>query len=298
MRDTVAVLGPGAVGGALAAHLANAGVHVVCIPRPETVQVLALAGITVEVESREPIVARPEVAGELTRPVALLLVTVKAYQLEEALSHVDPAAVEEGVVVPLLNGLEHLDALEARFGARVAAGSISRFEAYRAGRFQIIQKTPSAVVTMAARDLSLELEHAAALLQRGALEVRLEEDERQVLWRKAGRLAVLAAATTASALPVGPLRDDPRWRERLEDAIEEACAIAAADGVALSSATQWRIIEDLDDDLTTSTARDVAAGRPSELDAITGSVVRAGERLGVSCPALSELYAEAKARAR
>jgi len=298
MRDTVAVLGPGAVGGALAAHLASAGVHVVCIPRPETVQVLALAGITVEVESREPIVARPEVAGELTRPVALLLVTVKAYQLEEALSRVDPAAVEEGVVVPLLNGLEHLDALEARFGARVAAGSISRFEAYRVGRFQIIQKTPSAVVTMAARDLSLELEHAAALLQRGALEVRLEEDERQVLWRKAGRLAVLAAATTASTLPVGPLRDDPRWRERLEDAIEEACAIAAADGVALSSATQWRIIEDLDDDLTTSTARDVAAGRPSELDAITGSVVRAGERLGVSCPALSELYAEAKARAR
>jgi len=298
VSDTVAVLGPGAVGGALAAHLANAGVHVVCIPRADTVQVLALAGISLEVDGREPITVRPEVAGELTRPVALLLVAVKAYELVEALSCVDPGTVEGGVVVPLLNGLEHFDVLRERFGARVAAGSISRFEAYRVGRFQIIQKTPSAVVTVAARNLPLELEHAAALLQRGGLEVRLEDDERQVLWRKAGRLAVLAAATTASALPVGALRDDPRWRERLEDAIREACAIAAADGVVLSSATQWRIIGDLDDDLTTSTARDVAAGRPSELDAITGSVVRAGERLGVPCPVLSELYAEAKARTR
>jgi 2-dehydropantoate 2-reductase len=127
--------------------------------------------------------------------------------------------------------------------------------------------------------------------------VRLEHDERQVLWRKAGRLAVLAAATTASALPVGALRADPAWRRRLEDAVDEACAIAATDGVTLSPATQWRIIGDLAHDFTTSTARDVAAGRPSELDAITGSVVRAGERLGVPCPALSELFAEAKARA-
>jgi 2-dehydropantoate 2-reductase len=292
------VLGPGAVGGALATHLASAGLHVVCIPRPETVQVLALAGITLEVDGREPIVVRPEVTAAISRPVALLLVTVKAGDLEQAVAQVDPAAVAEGVVVPLLNGLDHFDVLRERFGARVAAGSISRFEAYRVGRFQIIQKTPSAVVTVAAPEPSPEIEHAAGLLVRGGVEVRLESDEREVLWRKAARLAVLAAATTASGLPIGRLRDDPAWRHRLEEAVHEACSIAAADGVTLSSATQWTIINDLDDDLTTSTARDVAAGRPSELDAITGSVVRAGERLGVPCPALEALFAEAKAQAR
>jgi 2-dehydropantoate 2-reductase len=296
VSDAVAVLGPGAVGGALAVRLANAGVHVVCIPRPEAVQVLALAGLTLEVDGGAPIVARPEVAGELHRPVGLLLVTVKSYGLEEALERVDPAAVADGVVVPLLNGLEHLDVLKERFGDRVAAGSISRFEAYRVGRYQIVQRTPSAVVTLASGHLTVALEHAAGLLLRGGVEVRLETDEKGVLWRKAGRLAVLAAAGSASGLPVGRLRDDPAWRRRLEDAIEETCAIATADGVPLTPSAQWTIIGDLDDDLIPSTARDVAEGRPSELDAITGSVVRAGERLGVPCPVLSGLYAEANAR--
>jgi 2-dehydropantoate 2-reductase len=298
MNDVVAVLGPGAVGGALAVHLASAGVHVVCVPRREAVQVLALAGLTLEVDGGTPIVARPEVAEELHRPVGLLLVTVKSYGLEEALERVDPAAVEEGVVVPLLNGLDHFDVLRERFGDRVAAGSISRFEAYRVGRYQIVQRTPSAVVTLASSHLTVELEHAASLLLRGGIEVRLDTDEKEVLWRKAGRLAVIAAAASASGLTIGRLRDDPAWRGRLEDAIEEACAIAAADGVALVPSAQWRIIGDLDDDLIPSTARDVADGKPSELDAITGSVVRAGERSGVPCPVLSGLYAEAKARAR
>jgi 2-dehydropantoate 2-reductase len=225
-------------------------------------------------------------------------VTVKAYGLEEAIARVDPAAVADGVVVPLLNGLDHFEILRQRFGDRVAAGSISRFEAYRVGRYQIIQVTPSAVVTLGSSHLTVELEQAAGLVARGGLEVRLERDEKEVLWRKAARLAVLAAATSASGRTIGSLRDDPAWRDRLQDAIREACAIAAADGVPLAPDSQWRIIGDLDADLTTSTARDVAAGRPSELDAITGSVVRAGERLGVPCPVLAGLYSEAKARSR
>ena len=84
--------------------------------------------------------------------VDLLLVTVKAHQLEGALEQVDPAAVADAVVLPLLNGLEHVDVLRAHFGARVAAGSLGRFEAYRVGRVQIIQTTPSGVITMASEE--------------------------------------------------------------------------------------------------------------------------------------------------
>jgi 2-dehydropantoate 2-reductase len=299
MMRTVAVLGPGAVGGSLAAHLAHGGVHTVCIPRPDMVGVLALSGISLEVDGREPLVVRPEVRDELSQPVHVLLVTVKAHQLEEALERVDAAAVEQAVVLPLMNGLEHLEILRERLGPRVAAGSISRFEAYRVGRVQIIQRTPSAVVTMASGELAREeLEDAASILEKGKLETRIEENEKQVLWRKAARLAVLSAACALTRRPVGAIRDDPVWRYRLEEAIAEACAIAAADGVTLVDSTQWTIIADMDYDLMPSTARDVVAGRPSELDAITGSVVRAGERLGVPCPVLSELYAEALANAR
>jgi 2-dehydropantoate 2-reductase len=294
MNETVAVLGPGAVGGALAAHLANAGVRTICIPRPEMFGVMALSGLSLEVDGKEPIVVRPQVADELVEPVAVLLIAVKAHQLEEALEQVDPAAVEDAVVIPLLNGLEHLEPIRERFGRRVAAGTISRFEAYRVGRVQIIQKSPSGLVSFASDDMRHEdLERAARLLDRGAFEVLIGESEKQVLWDKAARLAVLSAVTSLTHRSIGELLDDREWRRAIEDAIDEACAIAGADGVMLLPSTQWAIIGEMDYDLTTSTARDIEAGRPSELDAIAGSVVRAGERLGVACPVLTELYEKA-----
>jgi 2-dehydropantoate 2-reductase len=130
------------------------------------------------------------------------------------------------------------------------------------------------------------------------IEVVLGDDERSVLWEKAARLAVLAAATVASGLAVGSLRMDAEWRPRLEAALGEACAVAAADGVHLDAVAQWAIIEAMPEDLTTSTARDAASGGPTELDAISGSVVRAGARLGVPTPALARLLEEAACRVR
>jgi 2-dehydropantoate 2-reductase len=293
MRISVAILGPGAVGGSLAVRLVGGGIHTICVARPDTVGLMALAGIALEIQGGEALTVRPECSERLTQPVSLLLVTVKAPYLEEALERIDPAAVEKGVVLPLLNGLEHMELLRERFDGRVAAGSISRFEAYRVGRMQIVQTTPSAVITIASDDLSArELERAAGIFRMVGIETKIEDDERRVLWRKTARLAVLSAATALTRRPIGELRDDLVWRPRLEAAISEACAVAAADGVNLLPSSQWSMIAAMDHDLTTSTARDVAAGRPSELDAIAGSVLRAGERLGVPCPVLSELVAE------
>ena len=118
------------------------------------------------------------------------------------------------------------------------------------------------------------------------------------LREKAARLAGLAAATVAANRPVGALRDDSTWGGRMRTALDEAAAVAAADGVALDAAAQWSIIEAVPPELTTSAARDAAAGRPTELDAITGSVVRAGLRLGVPTRALAALLEEARCRAR
>jgi 2-dehydropantoate 2-reductase len=114
------------------------------------------------------------------------------------------------------------------------------------------------------------------------------------LWEKVVRLAPLAAATALTQRPVGDLRDDPEWRRRLEDGIAEACAVAAAEGVDVDPAAQWKIVESLPAELTTSTARDLAAGRPSELDAITGAVVRAGLSVGVPTPILDRLLEAAE----
>jgi 2-dehydropantoate 2-reductase len=117
------------------------------------------------------------------------------------------------------------------------------------------------------------------------VETRIGGSEADVLWEKLARQAPLAALTSVTGRPTGEVRDDPRLRA----AVEEACAVAAADGARTTFADQWSIIESLPAELTTSTARDVAAGRPSELDAVAGGVVRAGRRLGVPTPTFEEL---------
>ncbi len=293
MTRSAAILGPGAVGGSLAVRLSNAGVPVTCVAHPEAVGLIALAGLVVE-SPEGALSARVEVVEQLFKPVGLLLVTVKAPALEDAIARVDPEAVASGVVVPLLNGIEHMEVLRERFGDRLAAGSISHFQAYRAGRVQIIEATWSPVITIASESLSRsEVEQAADMLRQARIDVRVGQNEKRLLWHKLARIAPLAAASAASGKTVGVLRNDPAWRPRLDAAINEACAVAEADGVQLRASAQWAIIDELADETTPSAARDVAAGRSSELDAIVGGVLRAAERLDVPCPALTQLASAA-----
>lgn len=296
MNRTAAILGPGAVGGSLAVRLSNAGVPVVCVAHPEAVGLIALAGLVVE--SRDgTLTARVEVVEQLSKPVGMLLITVKAPALDDAIARIDPDAVAGGIVIPLLNGLEHMEKIRARFGDRVAAGSISHFQAFRAGRVQIIEATGAPVITIASETIPrTEVEAVADMLRQARLDVRVGQDEKRVLWQKLARIGPLAAATAASGRTVGQLRDDPAWRTRLEGAIAEACAVAEADGVSLRPSAQWAIIDEMADETTTSAARDVAAGRRSELDAILGGVLRAAERLGVPTPALANLATAAGLR--
>lgn len=296
MTRTVAILGPGAVGGFFAVRLSEAHYRTICIGTPETVGLMGQSGITLDANGSKPVNVRPMVVERLVEAVSLLLITVKAPYLADALERIDPGAVEHGAVVPLLNGLEHMEPIRARFPGRVAAASLSQFEAYRVGRMQIVQTAPSGVVTMASDDLSArDLESAADILRAAGMEVELEDDEKRVLWRKVARLAVLSTATALSRRPVGELRKDLEWRPRMEQALAETCAIATADGVRIMPSAQWTRIVEMDPHLTTSAARDVLAGKRHEIDAIAGSVVRAGKRLGVPCPVLSKLVAEADA---
>jgi 2-dehydropantoate 2-reductase len=296
MNPTAAVLGPGAVGGSLAVRLASNGVPVVCVAHAEAAGLIALAGLVVE-SPEGTSSARLEVVEQLSKPVGVLLVTVKAPALADAIQRVDPEAVAAGVVVPLLNGLEHMEVLRERFGDRVLAASISHFQAYRAGRVQIIEATGAPVVTIASETLPRsEVEAIAEFLRQARIDVRVAQSEKRVLWHKLARIAPLSAASAATGKSVGELRADPEWRPRLESAVAEACEVAAADGVSLRPATQWTIIDEMAAETTPSAARDIASGRRSELDAIAGSVLRAADRLGVPCPTLTDLATAAGLR--
>jgi 2-dehydropantoate 2-reductase len=272
------------VGGALAVPLALSGARVVCIARPTRAEAISREGLTLD-RCGEVLHARPKAADELREPVDLLLVTVKAPALEDALGRV---VAEAATVLPLMNGLEHVDTIRGRVDGEVIAGSIGRLEAYREGPTRIVQTTPAPVVTVSSPD------GAADVLRAAGFEVRFGESERAVLWEKLARLAPLAAATAVTQKPLGELRADPYWRATLEAAVEEACSVAAADGIVLDPAAQWEILDTMPASVTTSTARDAAEGRPTELDAIVGAVVRRSNRLGVPTPTLERLLAEAE----
>ncbi len=280
---TVAVLGPGAVGGVLTVGLMKAGVDVVCIARPATAAAIRSEGLSLR-QGEKVHTVRPEVVTELAEQVELLLVTVKAPALDEALERVEAAP---RFAVPLLNGIEHMQTLRERLpDTTVVGGSIGRIEAWLERPGVVVQPTPSVVMTVAS-GAPLEL------LRRSGVEVRENGSAAEVLWEKLARQAPTAAATSVTQRPIGELRSDPEWRGRLRAAIEETCAVAAADGVTLSPDAEWEIIEAMPPLLTSSTARDIAAGVPSELDAIAGAAVRAGRRLGVDTPVLAQMYDEA-----
>jgi 2-dehydropantoate 2-reductase len=270
----------------------SADYRTICVAPETTVTLMAFAGISFEANGSTPLVVRPEVAEQLATPVSLLVVSVKPDQLEDAIERVEPEALAEGVVVPLLDGLEHMAVLRERFPGRVAAAALWNFDGFRVGRMQIVQPTPKLLVSLASDELSeKELERAARLLERAGVDVEREQDEHRLLWRRLVRMAALAPVTALTQRTIGDLRTDHEWRPRLERAVVEACAVADAAGVHLMPSAQWTRITELEPDATTSVARSQNGHRAAEIDAITGAVLRVAERHGVECPVLSELAA-------
>ncbi|HLB18476.1 MAG TPA: 2-dehydropantoate 2-reductase N-terminal domain-containing protein [Gaiellaceae bacterium] len=173
-RGTVAVLGPGAVGGVLAVPLVGAGIDVVCIARPATAAAITSRGLSLR-HGSEVTTVRLRAVEELDESVDLLLVTVKATGLDDALGHVKATP---GAVLPLLNGLEHVDTIRRRLGGEVLAGSIGRLEAYRDSPTDVVQTTSAPLITIFPED------GAADLLRKGGLDVRAGASEQAVLWRR------------------------------------------------------------------------------------------------------------------
>jgi 2-dehydropantoate 2-reductase len=138
------------------------------------------------------------------------------------------------------------------------------------------------------------------MLRNAGIEARIGESEAQVMWSKLARLCALALTTSASDRPIGYVRSDPRWRSALEGAVNETVAVANADGARLQASDTLAELDAAHAELGSSMQRDIAAGRPTELDAIAGAVLRAGQRHGLRCPTvqwLAERVAIREARA-
>lgn len=285
----MAVLGPGGVGGLLAALLARDGHAVTCLARPVTAAHLDRHGLAVTSDRFGELVAPVRGAERLDGPVDALLVTTKATQLDDALDRVPADVLGDAVVVPLLNGVEHLAALRERYpAARVIAGTIRVFasrpapgEIRHEGELCAVQLTPGA-------------EPLADALSAAGVDVVVRPDEAGLLWDKLSFLAPMALLTTAADAPLGTVRDE-RGGE-LAAVIAEVAAVARAEGAAGDATATREFAWSLPDGMRSSMQRDAAAGNVTELEAIGGAVLRAADRHGVEVPVTRRLVEELRAR--
>jgi 2-dehydropantoate 2-reductase len=259
--------------------------------RESTAERISRDGVAVSSEVLGDFTARPAAVARLSEPVDVLLVATKATTLEAALERI---AAAPRLVVPLLNGIEHVALLRERFGAERVAAGVIRIDSDRPEPGRIVQKSPSVRVDLAGD--GPRVEPLADALRRAGVDVRTGAGEAQVLWSKLMRLNALALTTSAADRPIGYIRTDPRWRSALEGCIMETAAVAAAEGAALDPEATIRELEEAHADLGSSMRRDVAAGRRPELDAIAGAVIRAGTRHRLRCPTVARLRDQVAAR--
>jgi 2-dehydropantoate 2-reductase len=280
-----AILGPGGVGGLVAAALARSGAPVTVVARDETVAAIERDGLRVRSVRLGEFEARPRAVERLDEPVDVLIVATKATALAPALERIEG---DPGLVVPLLNGIDHLTLLRQRFGDRAVAASI-RVESSRTAPGEIEHASPFLRVELAGDPERLE--PVAADLRAAGIPADVHDDETGVLWSKLTRLVALATVTSAAGLPLGGVRADPRWDAALQGVVRETIAVAQAEGAAADADETLREIADVHDAFRSSMQRDLEAGRALELDAIAGAVLRAGERHGIACPTLAEMTA-------
>lgn len=283
----IAILGPGGVGAFLAAALERAGMPVTVVAREETAALLNERGIEVHSVRIGDFHARPRAVSELDATGMTVVVATKANGLSGAMSRLRG---EPELVVPLLNGLDHLEAL----GPHGVAASI-RIESTRPETGRVEQTSPFLRIDIGPP--SAAVERFAATMRAAEVPVEVLDSPAQVMWGKLVRLNALALTTSAYDLPLGPIRDDPDWRAELRAAVEEAVAVARAEGADADADRTMAELDDAHPTLMSSMQRDIAAGRATELDAIAGSVLRAADRHGLETPAIERLYARVAERA-
>jgi 2-dehydropantoate 2-reductase len=284
-----AILGAGGVGGLVGGALAKAGYPVTLLVRPGRREQYP-ERLTIESETLGTFEAPVRVAERLDERFDVVWITVKATALEAALRAVPPDELGDGLVVPLLNGVDHVRQLRDRYGTeRVLPGTI-RVEAEQLGPGRVRQRSAFADVQVAPSSATLaQAETLSDELRDAGLTCEVREDETTMLWSKLCFLAPFALATTASGVTLGGVRSDPRWSVLLEACVREACAVGVAEGAEVAPEPILATFKGLPDGLRSSMQKDVAAGRPPEVEAIAGPVLRGGSEHGIDVSATRAL---------
>jgi len=203
--------------------------------------------------------------------------------------------VVPGCVLPLLNGVDHIAALRARFGEKRVVPATIAVEAERIAPGRFIQRSPFVRLNIASSGES-SLGGIVARLGNLGFTCQFVSNEHTLLWSKLCFLAPFALATSASGMNVGQILADGGWKQKLSSAIAESCAVANASGAELDAAQVRAVFDGVPPGMRSSMQKDLAAGRQLELDAIGGPIVRGGERYGIDVSTTADLMADIQSK--
>lgn len=293
----VIVFGAGAVGGYFGARLARAGEEVTFIARGAHLQAIRERGLFVESGLGDfrihPARAtdRPEEAG----PADVVLVGVKAWQVPEAARAMAPLVGPETFIVPLENGVEAPEQLAEFWGTEHVLGGLCRIisSVVEPGHIRHGGMEPYVAFGELDNHPSARAERLRATFEQAGVRAEIPADIHVALWEKFLFITPFAGLGAVTRTTVGVLRSVPQLRQMLEGAITEAFAVGRARGVRLPDDAVTRtmaLIDGMPAEGTTSMQRDIVAGRPSELDALVGAVVRLGQETGVGTPLHAFMY--------
>lgn len=285
----IAVMGAGAVGGYFGARLHQAGHEVVLIGRAPMVAAVRADGLRLQAadfDGRLSLQASRDPAA--VRGAELVLFCVKSGDTEAAGAAIAPHLAAGAAVLSLQNGVDNAPRLSRVLG-REAIPAVVYVAAATQGPAHVVHHGRGELVI----GPSAASDAIAAALSAGNVPTQVSDRVTEALWTKLVINCAYNALSALSQLPYGELVRGEGIVATMREVVDECRAVASAQGVALPQ-TLWDDVLSISRSMAgqrSSTAQDVARGKPSEIDYINGHVVREGERLGIAVPANRVLHA-------
>jgi 2-dehydropantoate 2-reductase len=293
-----AIFGAGAVGGYFGARLAHSQNEVVFIARGEHLQVMRTRGLLIESIKGDlqlpsvQVTEDPDAVGEAD----VVLVAVKTWQLQEAAHNMKTLCGSRTLVLPLLNGVEAADQLGNAIGFEHVLAGLAKIIAYKAGPGHIRHIGAEPYIAFGELDnrASQRCRDLLHIFEQAGISAEIPPDIYSALWSKFLIVAAWGGVGAVTQAPVGVIRNLPQTRSMLIQAMEEITEVARARSIDLPQDILKKtlsFIDALPSNNTTSLQRDLAEGRPSELDAWSGAVVRLARQSAVAAPLNQFIYA-------
>lgn len=293
----IAVVGAGGVGGYFGGRLAKAGLDVTFIARGATLEALRAKGLRVESINGdfalESVKATDDCdsAGQFDA----ILLTVKSWQLHDAAVRLAPMVGPETVVIPLQNGVDAPDVLATVLGAPHVLGGLCAIVSFvvEPGHIRHVAAEPFMMFGELDNRRTARVERLRELFMSAGVKADVPQDIHRSMWSKFLFIASLSGIGALTRVPIGEWRTVPEVRLIVDRSLREVVAVAEARGIDLGADAvdqTWAHYDALAAASTSSLQRDMMEGKPSELDAQLGAVVRFGRESGVPTPVTEVLY--------